>query len=830
MSILVEGTLLSPAGHVIGNADIVLTSISTSLVVLGGTPISIQTDPVGRYSFTLNNGNYAVSVSKDGNNWFSGMITVTDLTVPKSINALILQDAMMAEIPSDYWSYFQAQTGILFTSFGKIDDAVASTSEDKETVLSAKQVTIDAKNVAVAASDNAQNIADANTYYITQGDPDGTIAGIAGTPSGKSFRVGLGEGKGFKYYVNNNGVALEIAAIAGADLATVSVYPNDKDPNGIKTGLSLTTPGQTFRVLFNEGTGPNEIVYQNNGTSAIRIAEIASQSAMERLLMGAGILTESDSAYAIEFVDRFLRRAVGVANNGRLEANAGLNISGVPITDLPEDSDYCVLFRDARDRVAFGIGKTGFIEINGMRIFVTEGDNLVEIVDSFQRVAGGINSKGGIFSNTDVTNELDSKDSFMLFSELLHLFIYGQSLSNGAFGTPILNTPVSNALMFNTGVRSNGKNPSSLIPLKESVTDSNGETIASGLAHGFVAHSGGMYGRQLILNGAGVNGSNIEGLMKGTNNYAQAVSQFNFTAQQAKLNGVEYSHDFMLFMQGETNMANGTPASSYKTKQVQLYTDFDNDTAQSRSPGTNLVMLTYQTSSHGYYVGTEENPPEMIAQAQLELALTHPNIDMWGPTYMGLPGNHTSGQGNVHHNNHGYRIQGLYAAKAIRHRIRTRTAENPNGEKYLPVHAISAKKINDTTAMVELFTYHPPFVIDASLVSELADGNHGVELRDDTGRLAIASVEIVGGTKLKISSESTIGSGAFVAFAWTPENRGEITSGPNGNRYSSWFFGRETGVRTTIHDSDPETTVLLNEYGKPYPLYNYLPIQKIYLS
>ncbi|UNK26343.1 hypothetical protein MNO11_15980 [Serratia plymuthica] len=32
---------------------------------------------------------------------------------------------------------------------------------------------------AEAAADNAQNIVDANTYYITPTDPDGTIAGIA---------------------------------------------------------------------------------------------------------------------------------------------------------------------------------------------------------------------------------------------------------------------------------------------------------------------------------------------------------------------------------------------------------------------------------------------------------------------------------------------------------------------------------------------------------------------------------------------------------------------------------------------------------------------------
>ncbi|MGL3623004.1 hypothetical protein ACSTTF_25465, partial [Serratia marcescens] len=262
-------------------------------------------------------------------------------------------------------------------------------------------------------------------------------------------------------YINQNGTLVPTGKkLPDGKMIAVSVFPTAEDPTGIETGLTLTTPGQTFRVLFDEPTGPKEVVYQNNGTSAIRIAEIASQSAMERLLMDAGILTESDPDYAIEFVDKLLRRAVGIAKNGRFEANAGMNISGVPVTELPADSDYCVLFRDARDRVAFGIGKTGFIEVNGMRVSVTEGDNLVEIVDSFQRVAGGIDGNGVIFSNTESTNGLNSKDSFMLFAELIHLFIYGQSLSNGAFGIPVLNTPVSNALMFNTGVRSNGKNPS----------------------------------------------------------------------------------------------------------------------------------------------------------------------------------------------------------------------------------------------------------------------------------------------------------------------------------------------------------------------------------
>lgn len=64
---------------------------------------------------------------------------------------------------------------------------------------------------AETAAENAQNIADANTYYTSSTDPDGTIAGIAGTPDGKMFRVAIQDGAGitisFNYYKNESGVA-----------------------------------------------------------------------------------------------------------------------------------------------------------------------------------------------------------------------------------------------------------------------------------------------------------------------------------------------------------------------------------------------------------------------------------------------------------------------------------------------------------------------------------------------------------------------------------------------------------------------------------------------
>ncbi|MGR9098045.1 hypothetical protein ACP6ET_24085 [Klebsiella quasipneumoniae] len=49
------------------------------------------------------------------------------------------------------------------------------------------------------------------TFYQTEDDPEGTIAGLAGTPAGKIFRVAIYDTVNtsvvFKYYLNDNGVA-----------------------------------------------------------------------------------------------------------------------------------------------------------------------------------------------------------------------------------------------------------------------------------------------------------------------------------------------------------------------------------------------------------------------------------------------------------------------------------------------------------------------------------------------------------------------------------------------------------------------------------------------
>ncbi|MDO2837125.1 SGNH/GDSL hydrolase family protein [Escherichia coli] len=63
------------------------------------------------------------------------------------------------------------------------------------------------------------------TFFKTAEDPDGTIAGRANTPNGKLFRVSQGDGDelAFKYYLNNDGVAIPDTTLIGIGAITKTI-------------------------------------------------------------------------------------------------------------------------------------------------------------------------------------------------------------------------------------------------------------------------------------------------------------------------------------------------------------------------------------------------------------------------------------------------------------------------------------------------------------------------------------------------------------------------------------------------------------------------------
>lgn len=145
---------------------------------------------------------------------------------------------------------------------------------------------------AKQSAEDAQNIADANTYYITPEDPDGTIAGLAGTPNGKSFRVGQGPGKGFKTYMNVNGAAVEISASAGANSVTelqTSFHDYSRNNNYLHSELYTDVVSSIdFNDIGNINLGDTSLIRitdlntHDAFLSTIQFSQVSSSTLMKR--------------------------------------------------------------------------------------------------------------------------------------------------------------------------------------------------------------------------------------------------------------------------------------------------------------------------------------------------------------------------------------------------------------------------------------------------------------------------------------------------------------------------------------------------------------------
>lgn len=246
MSVTIAGIYLDPAGTAVPNARIIIVAKRTTADTFRELIVSQITGGNGEYSFDLVPGYYRVTVSypDQSRNTVIGDMTLEADSPPGSLNDYVrFADPVLVD-PTVYaemkrWhgitasNSSEAVTAAVVAVEAKAVAQEASafagaaafiSGENKEqTVINAaeaKEASEMAKSDAERAkgySDDAQNIADANTYYITEEDPDGTLAGISGTPVGKSFRVGLGIGRGFKTYINDNGVALEISGSPSAE-------------------------------------------------------------------------------------------------------------------------------------------------------------------------------------------------------------------------------------------------------------------------------------------------------------------------------------------------------------------------------------------------------------------------------------------------------------------------------------------------------------------------------------------------------------------------------------------------------------------------------------
>ncbi|STS60981.1 flagellar biosynthesis, cell-distal portion of basal-body rod [Klebsiella pneumoniae] len=227
------------------------------------------------------------------------------------------------------------------------------------------------------------------TFYKSESDPDGTIAGLANTPAGKMFRVaqGLSDDLAFIYYLNDSGTALALTVLLGrgAIINNVREYPalslaqNDVAAGNILEGAKCRVTNSSDYVLADE--------YINNGgtleptgrkmpsNDIIGILETIIQQMQRQSLYRDGV---SGFSVPVLSADRYV---VGFKDDGSLA------VGGVEIPSFdnipPRDAPLCIPIVDSTLDGFVGIG---FNPKTGLTFALLDDDSVAYIAD---KIGGG---------------------------------------------------------------------------------------------------------------------------------------------------------------------------------------------------------------------------------------------------------------------------------------------------------------------------------------------------------------------------------------------------------------------------------------------------------
>lgn len=139
------------------------------------------------------------------------------------------------------------------------------------------------------------------TFYKSESDPDGTIAGLANTPAGKIFRVaqGLNDDLAFIYYLNNDGVALALTSLLGRGSITNNIreYPSFEIANNdVLAGNILH--GRTLYVRSTDNSALAVEYINNAGTLEATGRKIPSKDELEQIAIQLNDTTDLTSDLA----------------------------------------------------------------------------------------------------------------------------------------------------------------------------------------------------------------------------------------------------------------------------------------------------------------------------------------------------------------------------------------------------------------------------------------------------------------------------------------------------------------------------------------------------
>ena len=123
------------------------------------------------------------------------------------------------------------------------------------------------------------------TFFKTEDDPDGTIAGLDNTPSNQLFRVVQDENDplSFKYFLNQSGVAIEVQSLLGAGALTNTIRHFTSKELAFSALNAGTIINQSKCLIDNESNGFADEYINDNGVFVLTGRTIPLQSSVDSI-------------------------------------------------------------------------------------------------------------------------------------------------------------------------------------------------------------------------------------------------------------------------------------------------------------------------------------------------------------------------------------------------------------------------------------------------------------------------------------------------------------------------------------------------------------------
>ena len=483
--------------------------------------------------------------------------------------------------------------------------------------------------------------------------------------------------------------------------------------------------------------------------------------------------------------------------------------------------DYEYVIADENSNIAFSIDKKGEADLKPsallkQRIQSFNTRNIPDyeyvLVDDNRNVAFSIDKKGEVdFKPSPELSEkiIDITGSRSKFSPVLtditHIQAHGQSLQLGNGTSKISGVSTQGVLMPNNGLydgQTGNADGLAGLPVISTGFDLMTSNFGSGskeppiigaceqLQFLLDSHFGGkettVFGSVSAHGGYPIRYLDKEGdpsVGTPSPNYElMAAQQAHYTEMQS-VDGKSLLTQALLWIQGETDISQGTSKEEYKRRLTNLIYDYGNDVAQNYQP----FMVTYQVASH---TKRSPNHERDIALAQLELSQDEPLIFMACPTYV-FP--YISD--GVHLQSHSSRWLGTYFGKALFHIL-------TEGE-FSPLQPSSIVRTGRVIT-IKFNVQHPPLVLDTTLVTD--PGDYGFEVYSGDIKQSIESVGIINSNAVRIVLDTTPAESVTVKY---------------GVGVTGSAAGPTTGARGNLRDSDPTNNYFDSEIGYDYSLYNW---------